>query len=137
MIIFACVDDRYGMRFNHRRQSADRTVIDKIIELSRNRKIWMEYYSALLFPETANICIEDNFLQRASCDDCCFVERVDISRHLNRVNKIVLFHWNRRYPADLFFPENVLIRDWRVVESVDFPGTSHENITMKVYEREK
>lgn len=135
MIWFVCVDDRFGMRFNHRRQSSDRAVIEKIIDFAEGKHLWMEPYSASLFPSSATICCDKDFLQKASSGDCCFVERICVRRYLNRAEKIVLFHWNRRYPADLYFPKKVLESDFRMVQSSDFAGFSHEQVTMEVYVR--
>ena len=134
MILVVCVDDRYGMRFNNRRQSSDRAITDKILELLEGKRIWMEHYSESLFPGSSQLCIDNDFLQRASLGDYCFVERFDVEGYLNRAEKIVLFCWNRKYPADLYFPQYLLTNDWRLVETLDFTGTSHEKITMKVYE---
>lgn len=133
MVLFICVDDRFGMCFNQRRLSRDRAVIEKMIELAEGKSIWMESYSVPLFPKASKTSVDNDFLQKASAGDYCFVERVDVARCMNRVEKLFLFHWNRKYPADLFFPKTMLVSDWKMVESVDFPGTSHDTITMKVY----
>ena len=135
MILIACVDDRWGMLFNHRRQSRDNAVIAEILKLSAGERLWMNHYSRGLFPSNAHICEDDHFLMNAAQRDYCFVEDCDIAPYLCRVHKIVLFFWNRSYPADLYFPKEALDSDWSVNYSLDFSGSSHEKITLRVYSR--
>ena len=49
------------------------------------------------------------------------------------IEKIILFKWNRNYPGDFFFDIDVTSNHWILQESKDFPGSSHEKITMEVY----
>lgn len=45
--------------------------------------------------------------------------------------ELVLYRWNRSYPGDVTFPWP--LTGWKLVETADFPGTSHEKITEEVY----
>lgn len=135
MVLCACVDDNNGMLFNHRRQSSDRVVVEKIIGISEGKRLWMDPYSAFLFPDTASICKDNDFLLKASKGDICFVEIHDISQCIDRAEKVYLFQWNRRYPADLYFPISAIEHGWKLIETSDFVGHSHKQITMKVYAR--
>ena len=49
MIIIAAVDDRNGMMFNHRRQSQDKVLREKILSLTAGKLLWMDHYSAKQF----------------------------------------------------------------------------------------
>ena len=51
-----------------------------------------------------------------------------------RTERIILYKWNRRYPADLVFGVN-LNNGWRLIAAEDFQGNSHEKITEEIYER--
>ena len=51
MIVIVCTEDRGGMLFNNRRVSKDRTVIQKILELSEGKKLWIHPFSEKLFVE--------------------------------------------------------------------------------------
>lgn len=135
MILILCVDDRFGMLFNGRRLSSDSAVTNKILALSKEKRLWMNCYSQDLFPETDTLCVCDDFLEQAPNGDYCFVETVNPEPYLERAEKVILFHWNRNYPADLHFPIKALESGWHIVDSVDFPGTSHERISMEVYSR--
>ena len=41
MKIIVCVDNQNGMMFNHRRQSQDRVLRKRILELTGGEKLWM------------------------------------------------------------------------------------------------
>lgn len=135
MFLIAFVDDSGGMMFNHRRQSRDRVALARILDITAGSTLWMNEYSASLFVEYSapQIQVDALFLDKAGQEDYCLVENVDISPYLPFVGKIILFHWNRAYPSDMKFPIKVENGKWRLVSTEDFPGSSHEKITMEVY----
>ena len=53
MILIACADDNLGMLFNSRRQSMDRVLRARLLELCGAHKLWMNAYSRGQFDETA------------------------------------------------------------------------------------
>ena len=55
MKLIAIIDDNYGMMFNNRRQSKDSVLIDRIIEISKEHKLWVSMYTKSLFPHNDNI----------------------------------------------------------------------------------
>lgn len=131
MYLIACLDDKRGMSFRSRRQSKDRTVIADVLELSKGRILRMSPYSAQQFP-LERVIAEENFLENAQIGDACFVENIEVTPYLLKANTIVLYYWNRYYPADMYFPT---LEAWRCVEERSFQGFSHETITRKVYQR--
>lgn len=135
MILIAFVDDGGGMMFNHRRQSRDRAALARILDISAGSALWMNEYSAPLFTEFAapRIQVDAQFLDKAGLEDYCLVENVDISPYLPFIEKIILFHWNRAYPSDVKFPIKLDGGKWRLISTEDFPGSSHEKITLEVY----
>lgn len=136
MKIIVCLDDKNGMLFHNRRQSSDRILSNKIMELTGKSKLWMHPYSYKLFDMTAqNICIDPLFLQKAGEAEYCFVETEDITDCAANVEEIILFRWNRTYPADLYFPVGLLKDFSKKDEIVTFRGNSHDEITMEVYTR--
>ena len=50
-----------------------------------------------------------------------------------QVDSVILYKWNRVYPADQYFAMD--LSGWKLVETVEFPGSSHEKITEERYER--
>lgn len=43
MKLIVCMDDKNGMAFNHRRQSRDRVLAERIMELTENAKLYRLY----------------------------------------------------------------------------------------------
>lgn len=127
MIITACVDDRMGLRFNKRRLSKDACLRQRILELSGGA-IRMSEYSAKQF-ETP-VCSGEDYLCAAPSGAWCFCEDTGYLEFAEQIEKIVLFKWNRAYPADEHF---TFPGQWRLESSEDFPGNSHEKITQEVY----
>lgn len=133
MILVSCVDNDFGMLFNMRRQSQDREVRRDLIELAAGKTIWMNAYSARQFHEEAPIRVDDAFLEKAGEGEWAFAETENAKAVEDRIEKIVLYHWNRSYPAD--FHWEIDLNSWRLVLSREIPGFSHEKITVEEYVR--
>lgn len=134
MILIVCLDDQNGMLFNKRRQSMDKGVRERIIDLCGQRPLWMNSYSAGQFAEILpNFQIAEDFLDRAGIGAYCFIEDGDVTAISDRVEGVVIFRWNRRYPADVKFPVTLFCDRWRLHHTEDFAGSSHERITQEVY----
>lgn len=77
MILMAAVDDNMGLMFNHRRQSRDRLLRQRILALAGDRTLWMDRYSAALFGAELDghtVRVEEDFLAQAAPGDFCFLE---------------------------------------------------------------
>ncbi len=137
MKIIVCLDDKGGMLFHHRRQSADSAVRRRIAALCSGKKLWMNPYSAAQFAADSlpDICVDDRFLQKAQPGEFCFVEDTPLGPYEAEIESITVYHWNRVYPADLYFDIPLQDHGWRCEETEEFTGTSHERITMEVYKR--
>lgn len=140
MIVIACVDNNMGMLFNQRRQSQDRVLREKILQRCKGKKLWMNAYSYKQFEKQAankdiTICVAEDFLIIAGAGDYCFIENADVANCSDKIEQIILFFWNRDYPADLYFTVPVNSKPWRLVSREDFCGSSHEKITEEVYNR--
>lgn len=132
MRLIVCLDDKNGMAFNHRRQSRGRIVTEKIEELAKGSVLRLSPYSAKLFT-SGDFEPSEDYLSRAGEDDFCFVELEDVTPYERQIKEITVFHWNRTYPADLKF--QIDLTQWSLERTVEFPGNSHEKITMEVYKR--
>jgi len=134
MTVILCVDDRFGMLFNRRRLSRDSAVTEDIVNGLSGGRLFLCDMSESLFKSAENTLVCEDFLEKAGENDFCFVEDRDIAPYVKKIDKIVLYHWNRAYPSDLCF-DPVLLQAFRLRERVDFKGSSHEKITKEVYER--
>lgn len=137
MILIVCVDDRGGIAFNHRRQSSDSVVRDRILELTSGSRLWMNEYSAKQFDVDAapQINVSGEYLNEAISGDYCFVEDISVAAYEKWVEQIVLFKWNRVYPQDRAFDIDLRQNGWKIQSTEDFTGHSHERVTMEVYTR--
>ena len=135
MILIVCVDERNGMMFNNRRQSRDKILTGHIIEKTKEKKLWITTFSKDIFniEEDENIMIDDNFYSIAEKEDYCFIENIDANNFIDKVDKIIIYNWNKHYPADRYF--NINLNNWEIISEENFEGYSHENITEKIFVR--
>lgn len=132
-----CVDDNGGTMFNHRRQSQDRVLRDHILKLVGSAPLWMSPYSASQFAaeEQRRIKLTDQPLQSAGDGEFCLVEGEPLMPYETQLELVVLFRWNRVYPADTYFDIPLGEHGWNLVKTSKFPGYSHEEITEEVYRK--
>ncbi len=137
MIATACVDAAGGMMFNRRRQSRDRVVRQQILQDSQGCRLWMNAYSCSQFSkeEQAEIRTDAGFLEKAGEGDWCFVEDTGLLRYEARIRRIVLFNWNKKYPADFWFDIPLKEHGWKLKHTQEIKGFSHEKITKETYQR--
>lgn len=134
MNVILCVDDNNGMMYNKRRQSRDRILLEDILEYSKRNKLYINEYSSKLFHElnTGDIVVEPEFLKLAGTGEYCFVEDQSLIAIEHRIEKLIIYKWNRRYPADQYL--DITLGDlWKLIESKEFKGASHEKITKEIY----
>lgn len=137
MIAIVCLDNNNGMLFNNRRQSQDCNLRKRILNLTKGATLYMNSYSYEQFSEEDNInniVVDEDFLSKASEKDYCFVENVSLSVHANKIEKLILYKWNRDYPSDFKFNININ-EGWKLVYAREFAGSSHEIITEQVYKK--
>lgn len=130
MTIYVCLDQRGGMRFNNRRQSRDAAVLADIL-------------SSLPDVLTIDPCSE-KLIQAAgipytlasgvfSEDTHFFLEEGIASEIVPQASRVVIYRWNRHYPADVRFDGD--LSGFTLQSTEEFPGKSHETITKEVYVR--
>lgn len=134
MILAVCVDDRGGMLFNHRRQSRDKAVIEDLVKFAGVRRILVHPYSAPLFAGQT-VTADERFLALAEKDDICFVENVRVGAYIPKCGSVLLYRWNRVYPADVYFDLDLSACGFTCTQTAEFAGRSHEKITREVYTR--
>lgn len=132
MTIIVCLDDKLGMAFNKRRQSRDSEVIKDIARDACGEPIFMDERSAKLFSgiyDNINIITED-----APTEAIRFIEFAPPSEAASAADRLIIYRWNRSYPADMYFDLDMSC--WRQTAVTEFAGSSHEKITKEVYTRE-
>ena len=135
MTVALCVCDAGGMMFNKRRQSKDRRVIADLVALSGEREIVITPFSEKLFSECADKTRVLSDLSAPCAGSFVFCDDVAPSELAFEISTLIIYRWNRKYPADKYMgicPE----RDgFSLVESVDFVGDSHEKITREIWKK--
>jgi len=126
MTVIVCLDDNLGMSFGGKRQSRDSAVCADIVQMANGAAITMDERSKMLF-EGLDANIADN-------GEFYFAEFESPNALLQSADGLVIYRWNRRYPADLRF--DVSLEGWQLCKASEFAGTSHEKITKEVYVRE-
>lgn len=137
MIIMTCLDDNGAMMFNKRRQSQDRILRQQILTQTAGSKLWMNSYSAKQFEgEIAeNIVTDEDFMDKAQPGDFCFIENSSPAAYEEKIEQIIVYKWNRKYPGDFYFDVSLEEHGWKCKETEEFAGHSHEKITKEVYEK--
>lgn len=137
VIVIQCVDNRNGTLFHGRRQSRDRLLRLHILAALAGRKLWMNSYSFRQFqqdlPPGQAVCVDEDFLAKAGWGEVCFVEGLPLTPWLNRIEQLILYRWNRDYPADTVLDLRLDAIFWVLKCREEFPGSSHPVITKEVY----
>ena len=133
--MIVCVDNKGGMAFFQKRQSQDRVLREDILNCLQGARVWMSPYSLKQFKEEnkADLIADEQFLDAAGEEDFCFVENQNLQQYEKKITEIIVYRWNRDYPADLFL--DVDLKDWELTETAEFAGNSHEKITREVYRK--
>ena len=135
MIVFTCVADNMGTMFNKRRVSKDKLLRERMFSLLGENKLFTSPYGAKQFDEEEKerLNISDTFLEEAGEGDFCFSEDGQIKTFEDKIEKLIVYRWNRDYPADTFLDVELSCR--KLESTYEFAGKSHEKITEEVYEK--
>ena len=132
MIVAVCIDERNGMAFNGRRLSRDKVQQEDLLAYCHGR-LWVEPYSAPLFEGAEGLLVDEAFLQKAGSGEVCFVERQPLAPVAERVETVIVYQWNRSYPADAYL--DLDLTAFTLTETREFLGSSHEKITRQIWVR--
>ena len=134
LIVAICLDDGGGMLFGGQRQSRDRVLTAELCA-STNGKIYITSFSSAIFKEhRERVEIVDDPFNDAPDGATLFIENIDISPDEDRVAEILLYKWNRKYPADKWI--DIDLSSYRIISKRIFVGSSHDKITRLKLKRE-
>ena len=132
MTLVVCLDDGHGMMFNHRRQSRDRLLIADLLKTIGNSRLFVSPYSAPLFPpDSAAVLVADDPCAAAGEGDYAFVEDTDPAAAWHRVSSLIIYRWNRIYPADKHFTCD--LTGFHLTDASTFEGSSHDTINKEIW----
>ena len=132
MKLILCLDDNGGLLFNHRRQSRDAALRADLLSRIGAAPLWLSAYSARQFEGDVRLRVDDAFWEKAGAGEWCFAEECPPEDAWDKVEELIVYRWNRRYPADVTL---TIPSAWKPVASRDFVGTSHERLTREEYAR--
>ncbi len=136
MIVIVALDNHNGMMFNHRRQSKDRALRQRIMDIASASCLWMNAFSYRQFTEDPICCkvqVDEDFLEKAGEKDYSFVEDQHLGAYEDQIDQLIVCRWNRDYPADFYLDLTLNTGKWTRVFTEDIPGSSHDEITLEVY----
>ena len=118
MVIIVCLDQKNGMRFNHRRLSRDREIIKDIYKMLLDAPLYMSSQSQILFEDyDGKIVVDPKFMEKS--DMFCFVETSDFDTH--KVDEIIVYRFD--------------LNEYILMEESEFKGYSHDVITKEIYSK--
>lgn len=134
MIWVVCVDDRNGIAFHDRPQSRDRALREDLLAMAGEKRIWMDEAARRQFTEESpNLAAAADFPEKAGPGEFCFGGAAPILPWLRQIEAVVLYRWNRVYPADRYLDFDPAKAGWTCVERTEFPGHSHPKLTKEVF----
>ena len=135
MNLIICIDNKNGIMFNGRRQSRDRAVCEDILNMTGEHHLYTSEYSFALFEkyDDSRVICSGSPVLSAGEGDYCFAEDMDMSEAAAKADALVIYCWNKAYPADRYFDVDMEL--FRLVSETEFKGSSHEKITKRMYLR--
>ena len=79
------------MLFCGRRQSKDQYLRRELLQLAQPNGLWMNSFSAKQFEEGDRIQVSEDFLERTSRGQWCFVENTDILPYKEKIEYIAIY----------------------------------------------
>ena len=132
--VAVCTDIDGGMTFFGRRCARDRGMIAELLATTEGR-IVIHPYSAKLFGESDRIFVTDDPMLDAEDGDICFIEQFPIAPLIDFVERFIIYNLNTLYPKDKYLDVCPEENGFKLSESIDFKGSSHDRITKGIYER--
>ena len=136
MTVFLCIDDRGGMTFMKRRLSRDKIMIEDLSKEVGEGILYISDFSEGLFSDSElSVMSVSNPLASAGEDDFAFIEDIPISNAIDRIDTLIIYKWNRKYPYDFALDIDPLNCGFSLLSSCDFKGNSHDKITKEIYRK--
>lgn len=152
MKVIMCLDNNDGYMFNKRRQSRDREVMSDIADIIKHSSLLYLPFSEDIIDSYSSVFEENGVEYNSFCcvddisifeteesvsefeDAYFFNESEELENILENIDTLIIYRWNRDYPADKYL--DISLSDFILVSSEDFVGSSHDNITREIYEKE-
>lgn len=135
MTVIFLLDDNKGMLFNHRRLSRDEKILEDIAA-SLNGNLFINKFSEKLISSAGiRYTLFDHFPVEGKDEADYFIENFSVKEHLNEIDRIIVYWWNRKYPSDYQLDFEPTQNGFKSVSLFEFTGKSHEKITKEIFEK--
>lgn len=134
MKAIVCLDDNNGMLFNKRRQSRDSVVINDIVDMAEDQKLFCNDYTAKLF-DTEKTCIVNDGILVDPCEEGYYFFENVLPTSIDIFSEVIIYKWNRKYPGDVFFSFDLEENGFKKAKTIEFAGSSHEKITKEIWRK--
>lgn len=134
MTVIFFLDDNKGMLFNNKRLSRDEEVLNDIRTYLVGELHITGFSEKYLASSGLPYKVIDGF-DSLDNDNYYLIENISVKDHLEKINRIIIYWWNRVYPSDIrldFDPSDYGFNSKSIYE---FTGKSHEKITREIFER--
>ena len=132
--LILCLDERLGMAFNHRRQSRDALLLKDLKAELGGAPLHLLPYSLPLFEELDVDCrVLDSLDTSLAQDAYLFLETTDPKPLEEQIDELILYRWNRHYPADLYCKLDLTA--FTLINTKELVGSSHEKITKEILKK--
>lgn len=134
MNVIICLDDNKGMLFNNRRQSRDKALLADIFRDLKGEKLFVTPFSEKLmadYSDSISVCEDASVI---GAGQWFFCENIDLTPFCNNIEKIIVYKWNRVYPAD--FSCTLDFSAFTLVGEFVFEGNSHPVINKQIFVKE-
>ncbi len=131
MNVIICLDDNNGMLFNNRRQSRDKALLSDVFGNLQGEKLYITSFSERLMEEYCDKLVACEDASALQSGQWFFCENVDLTPFTDKIEKLVVYKWNRVYPAD--FTCNLDFSLFNLESESEFEGNSHPVITKQIF----
>lgn len=147
MTIIACIDPRFGLSVDGKRQTTDTRVIQDILSEIEDQDIGLtvtessaRYILSCVNPVINNIPLNvvNEIKPNQHEDATIFIETAPVKlihKLISRADRIVLYIWDVTYTHTDYFPDMQKNESWSLSHVQYFQGASHNEVTKQVYER--
>ena len=147
MTIIACIDPRFGLSVDGKRQTTDTRVIQDILSEIEDQDTGLtvtessaRYILSCVNPVINNIPLNvvNEIKPNQHEDATIFIETAPVKlihKLISRADRIVLYIWDVTYTHTDYFPDMQRNESWSLSHVQYFQGASHNEVTKQVYER--
>ena len=137
MKVVLCTDERGGLLFAGRRQSADQVVLEKMADEANEKHstLWVSAYSKELFTKIdapIQVLSEKSAFEK---DDIVFIEEIDPQPFIDQAHTVLLYNWGKTYPATTFLKAD--LQAFQQVKEEEFVGDPHEEMFVQLWKRKE